>query len=513
MNMNIFDVAIIGSGFAGSVCGAVLAKLGWRVVMIERGEHPRFAIGESATPVSSKKIRYMGKKYGIPEFVNMATYDSIKEANIDVCCGPKELFHYFIHDEGVNSLQNVKIQEFIVQTPEVDPQYLRADSDKYMVDVAKKYGVEYLDKTEVTDLEFSETGVSIQCRQDGVDKTIPCKFLIDGTGFKSIVGNKYNLRSTEEEMDTPLKSRSIFTHFTGVKNLDSVLQNLESFEDHSPAPRVRGTQHHCFDGGWFWVIPFESGVTSVGLNLDAEKYPFTDADPEQEFWEFVRKYPVVEELMSEAENVRPYVKTPRMQFLNKQLVGDRWAMLPASAFGLDAWFSTGLAGSFICVDRLVSLLDKKVLKSDLYDRQELIQYEKAIHREYHYVSRMINGMYKSFKHFDVFKNYASICFMGAESFIVDGGIETDLDPGLLILNTGNDDFIEKFTWMYDKVLELNSNNEVDPEETEGLADYLRNQMKNYNFRQFGDPSMAGMHPRVMLPKTRNRKNETMAVLS
>ena len=48
------DVAVVGSGFAGSLVSLALTRRGRRVVMIERGRHPRFAIGESSTPLANR---------------------------------------------------------------------------------------------------------------------------------------------------------------------------------------------------------------------------------------------------------------------------------------------------------------------------------------------------------------------------------------------------------------------------------------------------------------------------
>ncbi len=44
------DVIVLGAGFAGSMIALVLHQLGRRVVLVERGRHPRFALGESSTP-------------------------------------------------------------------------------------------------------------------------------------------------------------------------------------------------------------------------------------------------------------------------------------------------------------------------------------------------------------------------------------------------------------------------------------------------------------------------------
>ncbi|MEO8429749.1 MAG: FAD-dependent oxidoreductase, partial [Verrucomicrobiota bacterium] len=37
-----FDIAVIGSGFAGSLIAMIARRLGRSVVLIERGQHPRF---------------------------------------------------------------------------------------------------------------------------------------------------------------------------------------------------------------------------------------------------------------------------------------------------------------------------------------------------------------------------------------------------------------------------------------------------------------------------------------
>ena len=39
------DLAIVGSGFGGSILAMVARRLGYRVMLLERGRHPRFAIG------------------------------------------------------------------------------------------------------------------------------------------------------------------------------------------------------------------------------------------------------------------------------------------------------------------------------------------------------------------------------------------------------------------------------------------------------------------------------------
>ena len=60
------DVAIVGSGFSGALCALALRQLGRSVALIERGRHPRFAIGESTTPLTNLLLEELADRYELP---------------------------------------------------------------------------------------------------------------------------------------------------------------------------------------------------------------------------------------------------------------------------------------------------------------------------------------------------------------------------------------------------------------------------------------------------------------
>jgi tetracycline 7-halogenase / FADH2 O2-dependent halogenase len=61
-NDEVFDVAIIGSGFAGSMLGAILARNGSNVLLLDAKAHPKFAIGESTIPNMLVTLRTMAMR-------------------------------------------------------------------------------------------------------------------------------------------------------------------------------------------------------------------------------------------------------------------------------------------------------------------------------------------------------------------------------------------------------------------------------------------------------------------
>ena len=71
-----FDIAVIGSGFAGSLFAIVCRRLGRSVVLVERGTHPRFAIGESSSPLANLLLEELCDRYGLSRIRPLSAWGS-----------------------------------------------------------------------------------------------------------------------------------------------------------------------------------------------------------------------------------------------------------------------------------------------------------------------------------------------------------------------------------------------------------------------------------------------------
>src|SRR5271165_2708285 len=94
------DVAIVGAGFAGSVLALVLQRAGLRPLLLERGSHPRFAIGESSTPLANLSLEELAKEYDLPQLFAFSEYGRWRQAYPQLACGLKRGFSYFAHQPG-----------------------------------------------------------------------------------------------------------------------------------------------------------------------------------------------------------------------------------------------------------------------------------------------------------------------------------------------------------------------------------------------------------------------------
>ena len=94
------DLAVVGSGFGGSLLAMIARRLGYRVMLLERGRHPRFAIGESASPLAGVLIEQLADRYDLPRVRPLSAFGTWQRAYPDVVCGLKRGFTYFKHERG-----------------------------------------------------------------------------------------------------------------------------------------------------------------------------------------------------------------------------------------------------------------------------------------------------------------------------------------------------------------------------------------------------------------------------
>src|SRR3954470_22973811 len=95
-----FDLAIAGSGFGGSLLAMVARRLGLSVLLLERGAHPRFAIGESTSPLTNLLLEELATRYDLSRLLPLRQYGTGKRAYPDLRVGLKRGFTFYTHQEG-----------------------------------------------------------------------------------------------------------------------------------------------------------------------------------------------------------------------------------------------------------------------------------------------------------------------------------------------------------------------------------------------------------------------------
>jgi tetracycline 7-halogenase / FADH2 O2-dependent halogenase len=340
-----FDVAILGSGIAGSILGAILARNGASVLLLDAASHPRFAIGESTIPYALVSMRTLAERYDVPEIAALASFTGTTKA-IGPRFGVKRHFGFLMHHPG-QPQDPREVTQF--NTP---PQLLhesahlfRQDTDWYMFNVAVKYGCKARQNFLVTDIDFDGSGVTVA----GSDGQYRARYLVDASGFRSPLAVKFGLR--EEPCRFRHHSRSLWNHALNVTPTDRLFDHVPAGL-RPPVPWYEGTVHHMFDRGWAWVIAFDNNklsknpLCSVGMTVDPRRCPKPEGvHPEEDFYALAAPYPDIIRQFAGMKPVREWTSTGRLQYSSLQTTGDRWLLLSHAAGFIDPLFSRGLSNT------------------------------------------------------------------------------------------------------------------------------------------------------------------------
>ncbi|MEO0458376.1 MAG: NAD(P)/FAD-dependent oxidoreductase, partial [Cyanobacteria bacterium P01_A01_bin.114] len=404
-----FEVAIIGSGIAGSALGAILARQGLKVVLFEAGNHPKFAIGESMILETSEMMRSMAELYDVPELAYFSSENYF--GHIGTSHGVKRHFSYLHHTEGAPFDKNRTLQAVIPKTPHGHELHLyRQDTDYFLMTVAVRYGATVLQQTRIQSVEIEAGGVQLT-----TDKGEPFEadYVVDAGGFRSLLAEKFDLR----HHDLQTHSRAIFTHLLEVPCYHQVSAPQSAYN--LPFQLSEGTLHHVFKGGWLWVIPFDNHarstnpLCSVGLMLDPRVHPLqSDLSPEEEFYQFIERFPGIAVQFRQAKAVRGWTRTGRIQYSAKQVVGDRYCLLGHAAGFVDPLFSKGLYIALTCT----SVLADRLLSAKASGDYSAAQFQPVETLTLDFIQandRLVANAYKSFADYRLWSPLSVLWLLGA----------------------------------------------------------------------------------------------------
>ena len=397
-----FDVAILGSGISGSLLAAILAKLGVSVVLLDGEAHPRFAVGESTIPHTSLLMSLLAEKYAMPEIEHTVYTDRLSD-HVCTTCGVKRTFGFAYHRPGKVHDRREGLQ--FGTSAKDEHHWFRQDIDAYFFHLAIHYGAVPRQRTKVTSLEIDQQGVRFSTSSG---EEIRARYLVDGTGFRSVVADRFHLR--DETVRFKHHSRSMFTHMLDVPPFDEEQNPLSLSWHHS-------TLHHCFERGWFWVIPFNNHarstnpLISIGLTVDPRRYPKSSQSPEDEFQQFLHRFPSVAEQFANAKAVRPWVSTDRLQYSSKRTVGHRFCLMSHAAGALDPLFSRGMINTLEVIGALLNPL-LEALACDDFNQERFGHIEGLQQRVLDYNDNLVNGAYISWEDFDLWNAWLRVWGLG-----------------------------------------------------------------------------------------------------
>jgi FADH2 O2-dependent halogenase len=427
-------VAIVGSGFAGSILARVLASQGHHVVLIERGTHPRFAIGESTTPLANLALERLARRYGMADCYDLAAHGRWLARYPDVMRGLKRGFTFYRHHAGKpladRGLDSERL--LVAASPSdhiADTHWLRADVDLHFVREAVAASVDYQDRVELTKVAVSGRGVRLTGRRHGNPVAYQVDFVIDASGPGGFLARQLSIPSGLAR--TLTRSALVFSHFKDVRPMAEVLPGLPE----GPYPDDWAAMHHVIDGGWMYSLRFDNGVVSAGFALAprglAAVTKSRDPDPTRLWRDLLGRYPTIGAAFADAKALMPLGFRARIQHRLTRAAGPRWVLMPHAYAFVDPLFSTGIAWSFRAIERLALCFE-----DGLPDPKALRRYERLLDAEADQIDRLVAGAYEAMDHFDLFAAQALIYF-AAVSFAEARQRLAEADPWSGFLGVGD----------------------------------------------------------------------------
>jgi tetracycline 7-halogenase / FADH2 O2-dependent halogenase len=406
-----FDIAVVGSGFAGSLMAMIAQRLGLRVILLERGRHPRVVIGESSTPLSNLLLEELAIRYSLTNLRPLCKWGSWRESHPELACGLKRGFSFFHHVHGHAGSIAREDQLLVAASPHdaiADTHWYRADFDEYLAEEAQRLGVAYLDEAELRAFVEDERESRLMGTRHGREIEFTARFVIDATGPRGFLHRAMGLRELELP-NTPATS-ALHSHFSGINRLDETGGIV--LRDEPPYPVDDAAVHHVFDGGWVWVLRFSNGVTSAGIAAtEAFAKELRLRDGEAGWERLLLRIPVLQEQFRDAKAVQPFRHLPRLGFRSAAISGPNWALLPSAAGFVDPLLSTGFPLTLLGVMRLARILERDWESANFAAR--LSEYATQTDAELLATARLIGALYANFGNFPLFSAVSLLYFAAA----------------------------------------------------------------------------------------------------
>jgi FADH2 O2-dependent halogenase len=409
----LYDIAVVGSGFAGSLLAMIARRLGHSVVLIEKGTHPRVVIGESSTPLANLLFEELCVRYDLPTLKPLAKWGSWQRAHPEIACGLKRgfTFHHHVLDGERSFDPEHRDQLLVAASPQneiSDTHWYRADFDHFLVKEAEKLGVDYFDHVALQGFEDDADGVRLRGERDDGSVEFRAQFVIDATGPRGFLHRALGLE--EALLPGYPGTQGLYSHFSGVGRLEDT--DFSRIDGQPPFPIDDAAVHHVFDGGWIWVLRFNNGLTSAGVAATDEfAAEFGFQEGAAAWRRLLDRIPALKAQFANARAERTFTLMPRLAFRSSAIAGERWALLPSAAGFVDPLLSTGFPLTLLGVTRVAEVIESAWGTEHFGVR--LRDYGQQTDRELLGTARLIGALYANMNRFDVFVELTQLYFAAA----------------------------------------------------------------------------------------------------
>jgi flavin-dependent dehydrogenase len=310
----VHDVVVVGGGPSGSACAARLASLGRHVVVLERERHPRFHLGESLLPASLDVLEAIGVLDETRDRFLVKGGARFVDAADEARCNR----YAFAEAFGARWTHAFQVP--------------RDAFDEMLFRRAGACGAELREGwTALRVVREAGRAVGVQARDpEGEERPIEARLVVDATGRDAMTASA----ARDKERLPRLDRTALFAQVRGAWRDEGEREGDIQIVVFGEAERL----------GWFWLIPFADGRTSVGAVVSGAWVQAHRAvgGAGEMFDEAVRQAPVVGRMLSGSARVLAPAATADFSFRVRSVRGDGWLAVGDASGFIDPLFSTGV---------------------------------------------------------------------------------------------------------------------------------------------------------------------------
>ncbi|HKJ18408.1 MAG TPA: NAD(P)/FAD-dependent oxidoreductase [Xanthomonadales bacterium] len=302
------DILVIGGGPAGTTFATLMAQRGWKVALLEKGEHPRFHIGESLLPMN------------LPILERLGVLDQVRDIGI-VKRGAD-----FTQGNSGTEHQTFYFDQALGDSPGHAFEVTRSEFDGLLFANCRSSGVdahEGVRATEVRDLGNGRHRVE-SMSADGESLEWTARFVVDASGRDALLASKNGWKRRNARH----ASAAIFGHFHGVRR--------------RPRDDEGNISIYWFDHGWVWMIPLPDDVMSIGVVAYPQYLKTRKVSLDDFLMSTLKGVSEIGDRLSGAQLIRPAQATGNYSYFSSRSSGSGFLLIGDAYAFIDPVFSSGV---------------------------------------------------------------------------------------------------------------------------------------------------------------------------
>lgn len=465
------DIAVLGSGFGGTITALIAKQLGFRVAVFDAAQHPRFAIGESSTPLADRLLCELATRYDLPELTPLSAYGSWTRTYPQLNVGRKRGFTYLRHHamQPFEANGDDLLMVAASSSNELsDTHWYRPDLDSWLAGRCRDAGIDVFEGYQAELTRGDHKPWKLQDLK-GAGPDVTAHLLVDATGSAGLVPKFLNVRQTDpKEFQT--HSAAVFGHW----HAPAPAASFAGLGDQSNYPFAIDDSaiHHLLDEGWMWQLRFDDERVSIGICFDGE-----DRVTPEWLARVAFTQPTLAMQISRSLKPPEHVQgTGRLQRRLAEVAGNDWAALPHTIGFVDPMHSTGIALTLGGISKLASQLERWKAGTPASDTSWGLS---PVIDELQRIDRLVAMAYATRRNPRAFE--ASVLLYTACAMASETATDT---PHQLFVDQEH---------QLDRAVSMATTQPFWPSDGEAMIDWVREQAANVGINAIAEPAHRGMY--------------------